>query len=76
MGACAHGPLSQGEFLTRLGIEARAATLRAEASPDQVLEIDSAIVRLTDMSRTGMGEMFKVIGLAHRGLKSLPGLER
>jgi NADH dehydrogenase [ubiquinone] 1 alpha subcomplex assembly factor 7 len=76
MGARAHGPLTQGEFLTRLGIEARAAALKASATPDQVMEIDSAIVRLTDMSRTGMGELFKVIGLAHPALKSLPGLER
>ena len=76
MGACAHGPLTQGEFLTRLGIEARAAALKANATPDQAMEIDSAIQSLTDMSRTGMGEMFKVIGLAHPRLTSLPGLER
>ncbi len=76
MGARAHGPLTQGEFLTRLGIEARAAALKASATPDQVMEIDSATVRLTDMSRTGMGELFKVIGLAHPALSSLPGLER
>ena len=76
MGARAHGPLSQGEFLTRLGIGARANALKANATPDQAMEIDSAIVRLTDMSRTGMGEMFKVMGFSHPSLRSLPGLER
>lgn len=76
MGARSHGPLSQGEFLTRLGIEARANALKANATPEQTMEIDSAIVRLTDMSRTGMGEMFKVIGFSHPSLRSLPGLER
>jgi hypothetical protein len=59
--------------LTRLGIEARANALKASATPDQAMEIDSAIVRLTDMSRTGMGEMFKVMGFSHPSLRSLPG---
>ena len=76
MGAKAHGPLLQGEFLLRLGIESRAAALRVNATPDQTLEIDSALVRLTDMSRTGMGEMFKVMALATPALTSLPGFER
>jgi SAM-dependent MidA family methyltransferase len=75
MGACAHGPLTQGEFLHRLGIEARARALKANATEDQAMAIDAAVARLTDMSRTGMGEMFKVIGLADPTLKSLPGLE-
>ena len=76
MGARTHGPLTQGEFLTRLGIETRANALKVNATPDQAIEIESALVRLTDMSRTGMGELFKVIGLTHTGLTSLPGLER
>jgi NADH dehydrogenase [ubiquinone] 1 alpha subcomplex assembly factor 7 len=75
MGACAHGPLTQGEFLRRLGIEARARVLKTNATQNQTMEIDSAVARLTDMSRTGMGEMFKVLGFADSCVKSLPGFE-
>jgi SAM-dependent MidA family methyltransferase len=75
MGACAHGPLTQGEFLHRLGIEARARALKVNATQDQAMAIDAAVARLTDMSRTGMGEMFKVIGFADPNLKFLPGFD-
>jgi NADH dehydrogenase [ubiquinone] 1 alpha subcomplex assembly factor 7 len=75
MGARAHGPLTQGEFLHRLGIEPRAIALKANATEEQAMAINAAVVRLTNMSRTGMGEMFKVIGIADPTLRSLPGLE-
>ena len=75
MGARAHGPLTQGEFLHRLGIEPRAIALKTNATEDQAMAIDGAAARLTDMSRSGMGEMFKVIGFSDPMLESLPGLE-
>src|SRR6202012_3370808 len=34
LGALVHGPVTQGEFLQRLGIETRAVTLMAKASPE------------------------------------------
>jgi SAM-dependent MidA family methyltransferase len=75
MGACTYGPLTQGEFLNRLGIDARAATLRAGAGADAAREIDAALVRLTGTGRSEMGELFKVIAFSHPSLRTLPGFE-
>src|SRR6201989_221077 len=44
MGAVGYGPLEQGEFLRRLGIETRAATLKARATPRGAAETDQALV--------------------------------
>src|SRR4029078_13550115 len=43
LGARAHGPVSQGEFLKRLGIETRAATLMAKAPPEVSEDISGAL---------------------------------
>jgi SAM-dependent MidA family methyltransferase len=74
MGARAHGPLTQGDFLRRLGIEKRAATLKA-ASPAKAAEIDQAVTRLTEAKPGAMGEMFKVVAIADPKLGALPGFE-
>lgn len=74
LGARVHGPVTQGEFLRRLGIEARAATLMAKATPEVSADIDGALKRLTDSGRGGMGSMFKVIGISKPDLVSLAGL--
>jgi SAM-dependent MidA family methyltransferase len=74
-GARVHGPLTQGEFLRRLGIEARAAALAANATPQQAILIDSAIARLTGAGRDNMGELFKVIALADPKLPALPAFD-
>ncbi len=74
LGARVHGPQTQGDFLRRLGVEARAATLMAKASPEASADIDSALKRLTDSGRGGMGSMFKVIGISRPDLVSLAGL--
>ena len=71
-GARVCGPLTQGSFLMRLGINARAANLKA-ASPARAAEIDAALARLT--AAGAMGDLFKVIALADRQLGPLPGLE-
>jgi SAM-dependent MidA family methyltransferase len=52
--------VSQGEWLRRVGIEARAAML-AEANPKRAGEIGSAVQRLT--ARDGMGELFKTVAI-------------
>ena len=73
-GAAVHGPISQGEFLRRLGIEARAARLKQNATPQQAADIDSALARLTAPDQ--MGELFKVLAIADRKLGPLPGFDR
>jgi len=72
--ALVHGPVTQGEFLKRLGIEQRAITLMAKASPEISEDISGALKRLTGGGRGGMGTLFKVLGLSGPNLPSLPGL--
>ena len=75
IGARTHGPIEQATFLRRLGIETRAAALKTVAPPAMAPKIDTAVARLTDESRTGMGAMFKVIGVSQRPLEALPGFD-
>jgi NADH dehydrogenase [ubiquinone] 1 alpha subcomplex assembly factor 7 len=74
VGARVHGPVTQGGFLTRLGIETRAVTLMAKASPEVSEDISYALKRLVGGGRSGMGEMFKVLGISDQQLTTLPGL--
>ena len=74
-GARVHGPLPQGEFLRRLGIEARAAALRATATAAQAADIDAALARLTGGGREAMGELFKAIAFTDPRLGALPGFD-
>jgi NADH dehydrogenase [ubiquinone] 1 alpha subcomplex assembly factor 7 len=69
-----HGPAAQGGFLAALGIEARAAALKARATPAQAAEIDRALHRLTEKGPKGMGELFKVLAVTHPDLEAVPGL--
>ena len=45
IGARSHGPVSQRDFLSRLGIDKRAAALKKRASPEQAAKIDAALCR-------------------------------
>jgi NADH dehydrogenase [ubiquinone] 1 alpha subcomplex assembly factor 7 len=74
-GARVHGPLTQGEFLHRLGIAERARKLKTAATAKQAEEVDAALARLTAAGPTGMGELFKVMAFAHPRLPALPGFE-
>jgi NADH dehydrogenase [ubiquinone] 1 alpha subcomplex assembly factor 7 len=74
-GASAFGPLEQGEFLRRLGIEVRAAKLKANASPAIAAEIDAALARLTGSGPKQMGALFKVVALAQHSLGAPPAFE-
>jgi SAM-dependent MidA family methyltransferase len=76
IGACIHGPIQQGEFLRRLGIETRAASLKANAPPIKVGEIDAQLDRLTGTGAHKMGMLFKVMGIADPALGPLPGFEQ
>jgi NADH dehydrogenase [ubiquinone] 1 alpha subcomplex assembly factor 7 len=73
-GARLHGPVEQGEFLQRLGIETRAATLMSKANTQVSTDIESALKRLTGTGRGAMGSLFKVLGVSHPSIKTLPGL--
>jgi NADH dehydrogenase [ubiquinone] 1 alpha subcomplex assembly factor 7 len=74
VGARIHGPVTQGDFLKRLGIETRAVTLMAKASHEVSEDISSALKRLTSPGRGGMGSLFKVLGVSSQNLATLPGL--
>lgn len=56
-----HGPVTQGEFLTTLGITGRAEALAANATEEQAKDIKLALYRLT--AGAEMGRLFKVMGL-------------
>ena len=75
IGARIHGPVSQREFLRRLGIEQRAATLKARALGDKGDEIDLGLSRLIAGGPEGMGELFKVLAITDPKLGPLPGFE-
>jgi NADH dehydrogenase [ubiquinone] 1 alpha subcomplex assembly factor 7 len=57
------GPVPQGVWLARLGIEARAAQLRNGTTPATAAGIAAALVRLT--APTQMGNLFKAMAVTH-----------
>jgi NADH dehydrogenase [ubiquinone] 1 alpha subcomplex assembly factor 7 len=74
MGGRIHGPVTQRDFLMRLGIERRAAALKAQA-PDKTAAIERDFKRLTATGPKGMGELFKVLAIADPKLGNLAGFE-
>jgi NADH dehydrogenase [ubiquinone] 1 alpha subcomplex assembly factor 7 len=74
VGARVHGPVTQGEFLKRLGIETRALTLMSKAGPEVSEDVSAALKRLVDSGDGGMGSLFKVIGIADPAIASLVAL--
>jgi len=69
-GARVFGPVPQGVFLGRLGIEARADVLTRAADAEQAAAIGSALRRLVHPRE--MGLLFKALAIAGPGLE-LPG---
>lgn len=69
--AAADGPVLQGEWLRRLGIEARAAILAQGKDAATAAEVTSGCRRLIDPDQ--MGHLFKVLGLRPAGRSPLPG---
>ena len=55
LGARVHGPVPQGDFLRRLGIETRAVTLMAKTTHEISEDISGALKRLIGGGRGGMG---------------------
>ncbi len=67
-GLAVDGPMTQAEFLGRLGVAERAARLMA-ANPAEAGAIEAGVQRL--MSPTGMGELFKVLAVRSARLPPL-----
>jgi len=74
VGARVHGPVPQGEFLKRLGIETRAVTLMAKSTHEISEDISGALRRLIGGGRGGMGSMFKAVAITGPNLTELAGL--
>lgn len=70
----AAGAITQRNFLTQLGIEARAEILQRNAKLEMRDEIGTELTRLIGPT-PGMGELFKVLAFAHRDLPALPGFD-
>jgi SAM-dependent MidA family methyltransferase len=75
MGVNRHGPIDQSQFLRRLGIETRAAALKAKATRHAAAEIDLTLARLIGHGRSAMGALFKVTAFTHPSLGTPPGFE-
>jgi SAM-dependent MidA family methyltransferase len=74
MGARIHGPIRQRDFLLQLGIEKRAAVLKA-GTPRKAADIESAVSRLLAQGPRGMGDLFKAVAIAAPKLGVLPAFE-
>ena len=70
-GCICFGTVTQGQFLSALGIEARTEALAGGASPAQVATIRSGARRLIEP--TEMGTLFKAVAIAAPGMDALPG---
>ena len=73
VGAAAHGPVTQGAFLSALGIAQRAHALMSQATPEQARDIEAATVRLIDPGE--MGTLFKVAAWTEAAAAPPPGFE-
>ncbi len=74
MGARVHGPVEQGAFLNKLGIEQRSLTLMKTSSHEDSVLVAGALKRLTGKGRNGMGQLFKVLGISHPSIATLAAL--
>jgi NADH dehydrogenase [ubiquinone] 1 alpha subcomplex assembly factor 7 len=78
-GAKVHGPVPQGEWLMRLGIYERAASLKRNASEHQSAAIESAILRLAGGPQStdprDMARLFKVLAVTGPDAGVPPGFE-
>ncbi|HIA81178.1 MAG TPA: hypothetical protein EYO02_03555 [Rhodospirillales bacterium] len=65
------GPVTQGAFLRRIGIEKRAEKLMNVATPRQKRDIETSVKRLIDDNE--MGRLFKVMALSYPETFQLEG---
>jgi NADH dehydrogenase [ubiquinone] 1 alpha subcomplex assembly factor 7 len=68
-----YGPLEQATFLRMLGLDVRAETLLGKVQDGhQRQAVASAYQRLTDITPTGMGRLFKVVAFTAPGQAAPP----
>ena len=72
-GARTHGPVEQGVWLKRIGIEARARTLASAVAEDKRPRIAADLARLVGTGRTDMGALFKAMAISAPHVTRLPG---
>ncbi|KAI1797014.1 S-adenosyl-L-methionine-dependent methyltransferase [Ganoderma leucocontextum] len=73
--ATSHGPISQADFLQRMGLEARVNALKVSAKDEERRkQIENAANRLVD--RTGMGTQYQVMALAGKRRAELADEEK
>lgn len=72
-GASIHGPVEQGPWLKRLGVEIRETQLSEGKTDTEKQAIQSSIHRLIDPQE--MGTLFKVIALGPKGIAPFSGFE-
>ncbi|HUF44370.1 MAG TPA: SAM-dependent methyltransferase [Aestuariivirgaceae bacterium] len=65
-GAAVHGPLTQGAFLSAMGLAERTEVLKRHADMNSRMDIDAATKRLA--ADTQMGHLFNVIAATHPDL--------
>ncbi|MGY2047458.1 class I SAM-dependent methyltransferase [Methylobacterium sp. JK268] len=75
-GATVHGPIPQRDFLLSLGLAQRAERLAGRASAERAQAVAAGAARLIEDAPTGMGRLFKVLGVSGPGLPDLPALPR
>ncbi len=72
-GAAVHGPVTQGAFLKRLGIDQRAEVLAAAQDADGAKAVEAARQRLT--GEDAMGTLFKVMAITRADAAAPAGFE-
>lgn len=72
-GVAAHGPVTQGRFLDRLGLALRVEALCRGQKPEKADEIRAGAARIA--SPAAMGEIFKALCLATSSLPAPAGFE-
>ena len=75
MGAAGYATIEQASFLKRLGIETRAASLKAKAPKSVATEIEFAVQRLIGRDSIAMGALFKAAAFTDPKLGAPPGFE-
>jgi SAM-dependent MidA family methyltransferase len=74
-GTKTYGPIAQGVFLRRLGIEPRAQRLKENKDAKTRADIDAALARLIGDAPRQMGELFKAFAFTHPKFPAPPGFD-
>jgi NADH dehydrogenase [ubiquinone] 1 alpha subcomplex assembly factor 7 len=73
VGTRTHGPVEQGVWLKRIGIETRARALAAGLAEDKRPRIAADLTRLVGTGATDMGSLFKAMAISAPHITHLPG---